>query len=1384
MMKRRFIFALVLFALVTSTQAFSQSSNGTISGTITDPSGAVLPEVTVTATNTGTGVVMTEISNSAGVYNFVSLQPGVYKVDAELKGFQGQVFTDVQLGNVARLRLNFSLQISKLAEMVEVSVAGDQLLLESSSSVGGVIPEKQVQDLPLVGENTLDLVKVMGGAIVTQDAIFGESMGSGGGATSFAGVSAVNINVQRDGTPVSDVRWPTGINGTTRINPDLVEEVSVVLTPVDAEAGRGNGQVRIETKGGTNRYHGSAVFNGQNSFLDTNTWSNNRSGIEPNWRNLDEYTLSLGGPIIKNKTFFFVLWDGQLDRTRQPRQSLVLTPCAQKGIFRYFDNWNNGNIHQVTTGGATPTIAVVDANGNPVVPTVNPDGSPFTGKLEELSVFGPLSAAAQAQLASDPINCSQYLSGGLVTGSSNGFSSSWDPYRTGIDPTGYISKFLGWMPKANNYEIGDGLNTVGSRWNQTLYGADNLYGVGEDTQRKQFNMRIDHNFSQRQRIAVAWSYESDWASDSFANWPTNSFGGLNERRPQVLTVNFISTFTPSLLNEARMGMSRTGGNELDPLKVHGQQLSSYLPEINGTPIIVGPGTGNVNFSPDCFLYCPPNAVNGMPSNPYGGRGLVAYDGYDTSSRWTFGDTLSWTKGAHSFKFGGEYRADGSYGATGWVFNSTFSDFVPNPFAAGGAAPYAPVTGISSANMPGLAGFPFAGNDYNMQSLLDLLAGSMADIRQYYYINKPTQTNWSDQTQEPYPIRNFHQNEWSGFFKDDWKALQNLTLNLGIRWDYYGVPYMKSGMTAGFVGGGSALFGISGRTWQDAFWNPGVRAAETTSIFIGPDSPNSGQSVYSKDLHDFGPAVGFAWQMPWLGKGKTTLRGGYQISYVGIGRESTVDATLGTPPGSTYDDTYVGDPVQHPYLNMTSLTSPVPLPAGIVPMTSIPLTDRSTDITAFDQNYRTPYIQSLVLALTRNITPNLQVDVRYVGTLSRKLMGEININAPNFLHNGLLQALNAARSGGESSLLDSMLSPVSGGLSGAEFLRESAAIAPSIGDYTSIQTDLANGNFAGVAQKINFLGYPNGQWLRSSGNFPENFIMTNPQYYNATFLTNSNENNYHSMQAQITLRPRHGIGFQATYTWSRNLGITGTPTDPSNLHADYSLLPSNRSHVFVAYGTWDLPFGPKHALLGSASPVLGRIVGGWQLSWIVNAETGTPLSIGAANMLYANGVPDKVGPFDYSSVGTDWPSGATAGNFFGNRYHKVLDPQCSAIASELQPFCTLQAVADSNNQIIFQNPQPGMRGNFGRNNITGPAYWSTDLAASKSIRIAEGKSFMFRLDASNLFNHPQASYGEFDSGTRIIVAQPPDVNINDGNPFGYLSEKVGTRTFQVTARLNF
>ena len=374
---------------------------------------------------------------------------------------------------------------------------------------------------------------------------------------------------------------------------------------------------------------------------------------------MNQLTASYGGPIIKNKTFFFVLYDSVWAHTRTSVNSIVLTPCARNGIFRYFDTglttttgtWNNGNIRQITTapGNATPTIAVVDALGKPLAPTLNPDGvTPFTGTLRYVSAFGPVTTAPTKA------DCSDAVVGG----------TTWDPFRKALDTTGFVTKLNNAMPLPNNYETGDGLNTAGIRWTRTLHGSDNLFGIGDPlTERKQINVKIDHNFSQKERMNVSMQYEHSGGDDYYMLWP-DTWEGANFRHPQTWTAQLTSTLTSNMVNEAIFGYSVTGGNNISPLKNPNNQPAIqdfYNLAANGVPVIPQLGVA------------PPPGFSGVDfrfNQPMGNRGIWPAYQTDKTPLWTIADTLSWTRGAHAFKWGFEARLARSLGKTDGGFGNS------------------------------------------------------------------------------------------------------------------------------------------------------------------------------------------------------------------------------------------------------------------------------------------------------------------------------------------------------------------------------------------------------------------------------------------------------------------------------------------------------------------------------------------------------------------------------------------------------------------------------------------------------------------------------------------------------------------------------------------
>jgi hypothetical protein len=694
-------------------------------------------------------------------------------------------------------------------------------------------------------------------------------------------------------------------------------------------------------------------------------------------------------------------------------------------------------------------------------------------------------------------------------------------------------------------------------------------------------------------------------------------------------------------------------------------------------------------------------------------------------------------------------------------------------------------------------------------LLSFLSGSLNQVTQFYYVQDPTNLNtFENYLTYPNRLRDTIQNEGDLFVKDDWKILKSLTLNLGLRWERYGVPYEAHGLMPLPTDGPNAIFGVSGRSF-DGWMKPGIRADLTVPQFVGKNSPNPSIPWYRNDYKDFGPAIGFAWQLPWFGEGKTTIRGGYQMTFQ-QGQVPNALTQENVVPGSTYNGNYQGDATVS-YLDLTTLPSLVPVFVPIKPMQGVPIYDRQQQIYIPSATVRNPYAENITLSVTRAISKSVSLDVRYIGTLGRKQWNvAFDTNVPNFLYNGLKEAFDAARAGNDSSpslqVLEQMFAGINiagngfgpvGSVTGGVLQTAGMHLRAS----SSFQSNLANGNYFQLATTLNTLNYnktfpgnatlpdfptgSRGSVIRFNG-FPENFVVTNPQFTSTFMIASMNNNQYHSLETQLTLRPTHGISMQGSYTWSRNNGLSGgaglgnSYTNPVDRHSDYTVLGDTRKHEFRTNGSFDLPFGPNRTLFRNSSGVLANIVKDWKAGWIVNLISGAPTSISAQSMLYAGGTPDVVGPFSPTFVNVLWGSGSsanTANYFQPGEYATVKDPQCAAVTSAqgLAAACTLNAVVDTrnNNQVVLQNPQPGTRGTLGQRAVYLPGTWRFDANLRKSFTVAESKTVEVRLDASDILNHAEP-------GT-------PNLNINNAN-FGLISgngaKSTLHRQFQAQVRIGF
>ena len=1321
----------------------------------------------------------------------------------------------------------------------------------------------------------------------------------------------------------------------------MVGEFKMVLSPVDAEMGRGAGQVQMTTRSGTNAFHGSGVWNIQNTALDSYSYNDKHRPpelVDPlPWRNLNNYVLTASGPIIRNKTFFFVSWDHQIARTKAYQRPLVLTNCARKGIYRWFGNTINGNagfvdndvtVYNLTTG--------PNPGSSPVRPVVNPDGTPrygytfpneprlnqyeekFAGmnttgtiydQLNFQSVFGPLSSEAHAQVASDPVNCSNYLpqygpNDELALNTNFGVTGRWDNFRTGYDQSGYVSRFTAIMPPATDFQTGDGLNTAGHGWTRTNRGTGNIFGQSTaDDERKAVTFKIDHNINSSHRVSGTYSYERNRGEDGERTWPANyesyrgvynSYGGVIIRTPQTFQMNLTSTLKPTLLNEFRMGLSRTASMSWQPIlnPENGNNMTNvligllgntggnpYFPNNNDMAILAGPGVA-ANTANNMTI----NAGTGArfypstSSHPYGSRGNVSttWGGHDP--RWTFADTITWMKGAHAFKAGVEYRWQQSYQRQDGP-PSLGTGVTATPQITGGVITnLSPQTtlGLTNTSWPNM---PKAAADYRQaninpaypssqaatgpyvgaRNLLIYMSGSVDSISQYFYAVDAKNPRWNDPAIDGInKFSDLRNREIAFFFKDDWKITPDVTLNLGVRYEYYGVPWEDTGMAAGVAGGISGAFGISGgdfNTWMPRRDQLTQNGDLTRQILVGKNSPNSDQMVHGRDTNNFAPHVGFSWALPWFGKGLTTLRGGYSISYVKIANYDNTfgyaqfmayqPATNQSRTYSTFNDGCLahipGESQTGCYLDLTNAGKLLPLYSNSTgwvgwpsyqqpqPLETHWVGRRDSSINMFDPDIVNPYIQNINMSLTRQLNRVLTLDVRYIATLTRKSVSGAStgtaINTNNLVNSGLLDELITLRRDGPSNdinkypILNGYILPNTYGAGATNSGSQQVWTAQSTtnlatGVLNSIVSAINNANCWGpTAACQDEPGITYGNVLRYGG-APANLIMANPQYSSVTVQRNGGTNNYHSMQAQVTMRPTRGLNFQATYTWSRNLARTG-PVDYRDWSAyNYALTTQHRSHALTYNGAYTLPFGANGFILRNASGVVKNVVEGWQLGWMGRFSSGMPLSLAnSINSLWSSQRYDQVGYIDTKQGKVDWDNELGYGFYMGrDKYVRVVDPQCydtSLVHQDLAAACagTQRALMEvdpkgsytgyRNNadhtakrdpvtgNLIFINPKPGTTGNFSQYSFTGQGTWSLDANMGKTVEFMEGKRLEIRVDAVNILNHANPSAGGGANGARNVTVSNPTLNINTTTDvFGSLTTKAGKRTFQARLRLSF
>lgn len=341
-----------LTALLLATSAWAQGERGTITGTVTDSSGAVIPSASLTLRNVGTNIRTIAESNSAGLYTFPALSPGAYELSVEKQGFRTRRVSGIQLTTGLTATIDAVLEVGQVTEAVEVQ-ASAVLIEAQTSSLSKTVETRRVVELPLIGRNPLQLAALAPGVIPSrgQVGVGGDAIGQAANSRISGGLAQQNAILMDGG----DSRGFTSGGQAFSFPIEAVAEFKVETSSYAAEFGRSaGGVVNVASKSGTNAVHGVVYDFLRSQVLNANSWSNNRTRVPRASFQFNQFGAAVGGPIVRDRTFFFANYEGE--RQGSPQNFLATVPLPQwrNGDFR---NTQDRNGQQITVFDPTTTRA-------------------------------------------------------------------------------------------------------------------------------------------------------------------------------------------------------------------------------------------------------------------------------------------------------------------------------------------------------------------------------------------------------------------------------------------------------------------------------------------------------------------------------------------------------------------------------------------------------------------------------------------------------------------------------------------------------------------------------------------------------------------------------------------------------------------------------------------------------------------------------------------------------------------------------------------------------------------------------------------------------------------------------------------------------------------
>lgn len=1204
-MARLLLASLLLASCFITRPLAAQSVYGTIWGRLTAAAGTPVSIAEVTVTSVQTGAHASTKTDAGGYFTISNLTPDLYQIEVQADGFK-RVQSTVSVSVDSTTTVDATLQTGDPTMIAPSTSASGSVLKLDRTDVSTQFDSLNVADLPLLNRNVTELQLLVPGASIGRLFITPEQNPQGGESVNINGQHFSGTAFQLDGTENVDP-----LEGIEVINPtlDSVGEMKVTTQGYNAEFGEATaGVVTVQTKSGGNSWHGDGFGFRRTGFGQSEN-PFDPAGVPPSKYGI--FGGSLGGPIAKNKLFFF----GDYQGIRSSQGSNLLLSVPPSSVASTCKGPNGSGTHQYCDlsdySGILNGATLTDQESHPF-PTIN---------------------NMPNQIPNSPSDA--------VNGDPDGFVSSQAAALLALFPTPTPN-----LPVDPNCvgSYGDGLCNNYLASGQEVYSAD------------EFDARTDYNANSRLRLFGRYSFGEFYDSGPAAygaqagglGIDPAGFAGLARTRNQGVSSGFTYTLGPKLLTDFRFGYFRYRLN-MNALDV------GQTPDI-GMPYIYAAATGNpfATGLPDIQI----------PALP-GSSGDYLRLGYSTSANscgcplrereQQFQIVNNWTRstGQHIVKWGADlrflqnYRLENDRPATGY--------------------------------------FSFASNITGL-SLATFLLGDVTTFERT--VSSAAAVDAGE-----------HQRRFSVYGQDTWRVNSRFTLNYGLRWEIY-FPQTLTGP------GGFLIPNLS---------NPNAG----TTYFNTPAETNPAGNI-SASVTNFAPRLGFAY----LVNPTTVIRAGYGRSFdAGYGGDIFGIAGTGNPPVTAVQNIEAGGfnllngPPAFVFPGSPfSLLSLAQANAGD-PNVSPKIPASGTALYAVPNRVRVPTVDTWNLTVQHELTSQLYFELAYVGNKGTHVFTDNASSGSTYydLNQPSLQNLIAPTivNGQSVANLDICKGYNSKKMTGGAIFTYGAGNAKQQYCLT-------------LPQERTFYQKPDDLCTTAQCDF-------NSTLFQVDYFGNDANDNYNSLQAKMRKKFNRGYSLLAHYTWSKGFDY-GPNYFFSNPRSAYGPEGFDIRHRFVMTNIWDLPIGRNQPWLGGVGPVADRFVGGWSISAITIWRSGIPFTPtylqsscnnDTDNLNNISCIPNRVGLVQILG-GREQYFTTTGAQHLPATDCSTINPNYCGVNANGQPVAGT-AIGP------WQRPGAGQIGNAGRDSLTGPGFFQSDIALAKAIHLTERTSLRFRADAFNAFN---------------------------------------------------